>query len=366
MDRSCLECGACDWASNNSRGDIYCFACGAVADSVRLAVAKYKDLFDEARNFKMGQGPSTLYTGGGDGGVVFESSVRRNESAPYKRQTYFAERLSQWQMLEPEIKEDDWIKIELAYSQRKHELRRDDGRLAIPTKEFIRSLLRGIDDELQKPRFVLKYLEKFLTIRYRLCGVKSFGAEAPGWLIEEMKSMFRQLEIPFDRIVRRRGSRYSFPNYNFVIRRLFDLLGCPNFGLDFPPLKSNKKRIEIVAIWISLVRFLNWPYINSDGNLFGSKYHTPISRRILEFTRPRSEQQQHRSQTKPNPDTNNRDQGLRRQSANSESAALGDVLSEQAAANLLATLADLDHCFGDLTVNDHLHQRRESDMDCTT
>jgi hypothetical protein len=119
---------------------------------------------------------------------------------------------------------------------------------------------------------VRKYLEKFLTIRFRLCGKSSCGVKAPVWIDDEIKRMFALVEAPFDRLVRDKSVRSSFPNYNFCFRRFFDILGCPQYNVDFPPLKSQKKREDIILIWLKLIHYLKWPYLNSDGDYFGDEY----------------------------------------------------------------------------------------------
>lgn len=118
--------------------------------------------------------------------------------------------------------------------------------------------------------------EKWRTIRFRLCGVPSPGVQAPGWLVEEMKTTFGCLQPAFERVVRMDPScsRYSFPNYNFCFRRIFDLYGCSHFNGDFPPLKSKTKREEIVFLWLKIINYLRWPYINSDAQIFGRDHRT--------------------------------------------------------------------------------------------
>jgi hypothetical protein len=58
----------------------------------------------------------------------------------------------------------------------------------------------------------------------------------------KLKETFASFEVPFSKVIRNRGERYSLLNYNFLFRRAFDLLGYPHYGSDFPPLKSKKKR----------------------------------------------------------------------------------------------------------------------------
>lgn len=116
--------------------------------------------------------------------------------------------------------------------------------------------------------------EKFLTIRRLLCGIHSFGYGASEELVEFLKHCFRLLQVPFDMLIRAEKIRYSFINYNFLFRRFFDLYGCPHYGVDFPPLKSKKKREDTIILYLKLIAYTKWPYINSDGALFGNAYDT--------------------------------------------------------------------------------------------
>jgi hypothetical protein len=114
--------------------------------------------------------------------------------------------------------------------------------------------------------------EKFLTIRLQLCGRGSLGLRINDYLVLRLKELFKQLQVPFAQLAERTGRRHSFISYNFVFRRLFDLLGCSHLGADFPPLKSRKKREDIVSIWIDLIIYLRWPYLNSDAQLYGASH----------------------------------------------------------------------------------------------
>lgn len=113
-----------------------------------------------------------------------------------------------------------------------------------------------------------------MTIRRRLCGIHSFGFRASEELVEFLKTCFKQLQLPFELLVRSEGIRYSFLNYNFLFRRFFDLYGCSHYGVDFPPLKSKKKREDTVLLYIKLIGYVKWPYINRDAALFGEAYGT--------------------------------------------------------------------------------------------
>lgn len=222
----------------------------------------------------------------------------RTNSPPYKRQTYFSERISQWRMLEPIIDGSDLRTIEREWNRLtgKHTGKPDpffaDSRwyrtestqqqlcTHILTKEGCRKMLWHIDNNLRRYNepayFVKKYLEKYFSIRKHLCHMDSTGLNVDGDLLMFLHERFAALQAPFNLFVRSDGVRYSFPNYNFCLRRLFDLYGTPECCWDFPPLKSKRKREDIVHMWLKLVRYLQWPYINSDGKHWGSAYHTDI------------------------------------------------------------------------------------------
>ena len=118
--------------------------------------------------------------------------------------------------------------------------------------------------------------EKFLTLRLQLCGRGSLGLHVNDYLVLRLKELFKQLQVPFAQRAERTGRRHSFISYNFVFRRLFDLLGCSHLGADFPPLKSRKKREDIVSIWLDLIAYLGWPYLNSDAQLYGAAHFVDI------------------------------------------------------------------------------------------
>lgn len=122
--------------------------------------------------------------------------------------------------------------------------------------------------------------EKFLTIRLLLGGRGSLGLIAPDDLVVRLKDLFLRVQVPFATVVRERGKRYSFINYNFVFRRFFDWLGVSHYGVDFPPLKSKKKRDDICLLWLKVCTFLKEPYINSDDALFGAEYATPLAQLV--------------------------------------------------------------------------------------
>ena len=284
-------------------------------------------------------------------------------------------------MLEPEIPEDDW---ELISSQWRFS---DFWQKSELTKEDIRTILRRVDERFarHRPRFVRKYLEKALTIRYKLCGIPSHGKNAPAWIVEEFKHMFGCLQVPFDRLVRSRKERYSFPNYNFVIRRFCDFLGCTEYAVDFPPLKSAKKREEIVRIWLKLIKFLRWPYINSDGETFGSEYAVN-TRGLTEQQQRRRHQRKEAHDGQGAQDESARDArgiaggatgaatsaganayncgaGLRGQCAHGASTSDGVLSDDPWLSDVLVALAGLDRRINCRFNHDHHHESTATGMD---
>lgn len=211
-----------------------------------------------------------------------------SNSAPYRRSTYFAERVSQWRGLEPLIGEDEWETIRQQWcilSNQPFAPRRrwpeDPPPIWPPdhilTRDDCRLMLRMIDNRRRKhglpANYVKRYFEKFLSIRRLLCGVHSTGENVTDATVERMKRLFDVIQNPFGRNVRTKTPRYSFISYNFTFRRIFDLLGVADlYSVDFPPLKSRKKREDVIWLWIRLITAMKWPYINSDAKVFGGAY----------------------------------------------------------------------------------------------
>jgi len=273
------------------RGECTCADCGCVnRDAVLMvASARYKELYDCAGNRQF-QAPLVETVRAGvyreSAADVLAQQKQQVTSAPYQRATYFAERISQWRGLEPSIPFHDFKEIERLYNRYTNRWGLSDDVAKWQqgyclSKEDTRQLLWEIDRERKrcglKPYFVRKYLEKFLTIRLQLCGRGSLGAHINETLVLDLKDLFKKLQVPFAQLVQRTARRHSFISYNFVFRRLFDLLGCSHLGSDFPPLKSVKKRRDIVNIWIALAAYLQLPYINSDEQLFGASHAIDVA-----------------------------------------------------------------------------------------
>lgn len=160
----CGNCGGVVFATNAASGDVYCIACGGVDERLLVDAATFDELFDAYGNLRQFRPKGEVYHAGEhreDVGVT--ASIRSSNSAPYRRATYWAERISQWRQNEPAISADDWQAISTAYITFT-----SDGPLKkwdlsyVLTKDDIRELLRSCDKQLElrevRTRFVRRYL----------------------------------------------------------------------------------------------------------------------------------------------------------------------------------------------------------------
>ena len=60
-----------------------------------------------------------------------------------------------------------------------------------------------------------------------------------------------------------RFNRKSFPSYNFIIRKIVELLDMNEYVQHFPLLKSREKNELLENMWINVCKELNLKYIRS-------------------------------------------------------------------------------------------------------
>ncbi len=342
---SCINCAANDWIPDVERGDLVCRVCGLCQDPIRRHGLTYNEKHARFVGGRAGPDDERMEQVEDGETMVSRKSRKRREwnvlehleplsnaehnnrlrkiargedwgasrSAPYKRITYFRERLSQWAMQEPPIPEHDWDIICEEYrgwctdeSTRclipsGEELRTTGGRVRgtiFLTKEEIRAILVRCDaphpgrvtrgaivndleytwleqnDDPEAPgyvkrgHFVKKYYEKWITIRYRFSGVGSMADTIPHWVLTEMCIAFTELQPAFWKVVYDPNERKSLISYNWIFARLLDMYGQPHAAVDFPGLKTDSKRRKLDEYWRRICAFMRWPYINSsDENL---------------------------------------------------------------------------------------------------
>lgn len=163
----CGNCGGVVFAANATTGDVYCIACGGIDQRLLVDAPTFSELFDSYGNLRQFCPKGEIYHAGEhceDVGAA--QPLRSSNSAPYRRATYWAERISQWRQNEPSIPADDWQAISHAYITFT-----SDGPLSkwsldyTLAKDDIRELLRSCDKQLEqrkvRTRFVRRYLVSF-------------------------------------------------------------------------------------------------------------------------------------------------------------------------------------------------------------
>lgn len=159
-DGHCANCTGATFVVDYERGDSVCCTCGCV-EPTRLMVVQntFKQNFDYEGTRRHDVPPQeSMVVGAFFEDVVdrrIQQSRGKSNSAPYRRATYFAERISQWRLQEPTIVADDLRTILQAYDA-KYSMQ------YVMSKEECRTLLWEIDARLKThnlvPRFVKRYL----------------------------------------------------------------------------------------------------------------------------------------------------------------------------------------------------------------
>ncbi len=200
----CRNCESDNFVVDYQQGTVYCRDCGCCDDQpVTVAGGTFKKTFDAngTRRFDAPLFESTI-VGAVDTTALYErmaETVKNVNSPPYKRETYFAERISQWRLGEPEIDESDMRIIVARFGELTGKWEIEEDRVARPRsghfsdwhwegmspvgpnpldKEDVRFLLWDCDRrrvELGgKPLFVKKYLVSFNFLFFLVCFASTF------------------------------------------------------------------------------------------------------------------------------------------------------------------------------------------------
>lgn len=259
---TCSYCNGSDIREDFAAGHWVCYGCGVVTDGVFCDAPSYRELGHVARAPRFRRQGTTV--------VVVPKSM------PYKRITYFNEKLSQWSLDAPPICEDDEKRIFDWWTEHGEPLKFTVEQWWDPiySKSIIRAMLAAIDQELvdegKRPRFVRKYFEKWLTLRKDIANVPSHAKYVDDSDRAKLKAMFKRAERIFEERFKDRAGRHSFLNYNFITRRLLELIDVPYAAADWPPLKTHSKQQFLVVWWKEICSAAGWPYINNDCTLFPS------------------------------------------------------------------------------------------------
>mgnify|MGYP001164965766 CR=1 FL=1 len=161
----------------------------------------------------------------------------RCSTSNYKRIHHWHERISQLLLQESAIPHADFIQIAR---------RLLDGSHSVINKDVIRGVLRSLNMQL--------YIEKWLQIIQR---VTNLEPPKPGCqLLNMLDQAFTELQQPFANF--KTQGRKNFLNYNYVFCRLFQKLGCAQFCMFFPLIKSRQKLRLLDEMWGDMVSSLQW------------------------------------------------------------------------------------------------------------
>ena len=209
--RACRNCGSSDFQRAQNDGHIHsyydvCLQCGAIAES------------------SFGVGDAHYYP-------------PRRISSNYKRIHHWHERVSQLFLCESAIPDAQFLQIAE---------RLLDGTHPVINKDVIRGVLRSLSMQL--------YIEKWLQIIQRLTGIEP--PKPGGQLLTSLDACFTELQQPFAAC--KASGRKNFLNYNYTFCRLFQKLGCAQFCMFFPLIKSRQKLRALDAMWGEMVSTIGW------------------------------------------------------------------------------------------------------------
>ena len=176
------------------------------------------------------------------GPIIFEQMCGRGRLSDafgnYKRKHHFHERISQFLLLESPIPDQQMLRIAQSLC---------DGTHTVLNKETIRKVLRSLKLQL--------YIEKWLQIIFRITGIQP---PCPGPLvIMQLDKLFDDLQRPFE--AQKPLGRKNFLNYNYTFNQLFQKLGCAQFCMFFPMIKSKTKLRTLDETWRKMVETISWP-----------------------------------------------------------------------------------------------------------
>ncbi len=202
----CVQCGGPHLVRGaDYNGETVCDACGVVQPGVHLPPQYYFPLPCKYSN--------------------------------YKRIHHWHERISQLLLLESEIPANEFRLIAAKLC---------DGTHTVLNKDNIRAVLRSLNMQL--------YIEKWLQIIWRITGIMP---PMPGpLLVRQLDTLFLELQQPFEHY--KANGRKNFLNYNYVFCRLFQKVGCPQFCMFFPLIKSRQKLRLLDEMWTDMVTSLQW------------------------------------------------------------------------------------------------------------
>jgi hypothetical protein len=158
----------------------------------------------------------------------------------YKPIHHWHERLSQYHLMETSICVEDWSTIVDALLVAKPKAL---------CKETLRRVLRSV--KLQR------YNENWLQIINRITGYRPPGIGNDE--LERLDLMFEGTQVPFGMF--KPDGRKNLLNYNFLLYRLFQLIGRDDVLCHFPQLKTRAKWLELDRCWAQICDYHGWEHL---------------------------------------------------------------------------------------------------------
>tara|TARA_B100000795_G_scaffold261632_1_gene238600 strand:+ start:101 stop:1159 length:1059 start_codon:yes stop_codon:yes gene_type:complete len=176
------------------------------------------------------------------GPIIFEEIFGKPQAhgpyGNYRRAHHFHERISQFLLMESSIPHEQMLRIAQSIC---------DGTCNVLNKESIRRVLRSLNLQI--------YIEKWLQIIFRITGIQP---PCPGPLVVlQLDALFNELQQPFES--QKPKNRKNFLNYNYTFNQLFQKMGCPQFCMFFPMIKSKQKLRTLDDTWKRMTETINWP-----------------------------------------------------------------------------------------------------------
>lgn len=179
--------------------------------------------------------------------INFKDPFYENKSTKYKRMNHFSELMNQFQAKEStEIPTAILNNIIIEIKKQKIS---NPSKL---TKKKMRSILKKLDLNI--------YFEHVPFIINKLTGLPPPNITRE--IEEKLKSMFKEIELPFEMF--KPKNRKNFLNYNYIFYKFFELLELDHFLPHFTLLKSHTKRREQDEVWEKICKYLKWEYIPSN------------------------------------------------------------------------------------------------------
>lgn len=169
----------------------------------------------------------------------------------YKRINHFNEWLNQTQARQStEIPEELYDRILLEIKKQRIT------NMAELSPDKVKEILKKLKGDARK------YYEHIPFIIHRLNG-RSMPHFSPE-LEEQLRSMFRAIQVPFSRAVLRVcAERKNFLSYSFVLHKFMQLLGLDEYVHIFKLLRSREKLHQQDQIWKIICEELNWEFVPS-------------------------------------------------------------------------------------------------------